>query len=411
MKKYSYLVVLILLFTIILKTEGKKIELTITNNAKIALEDYLVNLDFNELASSYKLNENNFVIKENDKIIPFQIYELDKKKNIVFTINLKPNETKTIELIYGNEIKQPEFKSRVYAELSMKPTDVYYEKRFRGSEFKKMQKIKVPEIHTDHDALFKYEGPGWESELVGYRFYLDWRNTNDIFGKKRNELILSTVGVHDTVAKDDSYHSMQEWGMDIFKVGNTLGIGSIGMWATNKVNMVSKTDSIFCEIKYTGPIIAEIVTNYFGWLVDNKKYDLESKLSISAGSRLTKVDLKIKDADNIVTGLAKHPNTEIIKSMNKGDWQYLALYGKQTLVDENDKLGIVIFYRESDKVEVFEDELNYIVKLKPKNDKVTYYFAAAWEQEKNGIKTLEDFKKYLNETLTMLENPVTIKIK
>lgn len=411
MKKYSYLVVLILLFTIILKTEGKKIELTITNNAKIALEDYLVNLDFNELASSYKLNENNFVIKENDKIIPFQIYELDKKKNIVFTINLKPNETKTIELIYGNEIKQPEFKSRVYAELSMKPTDVYYEKRFRGSEFKKMQKIKVPEIHTDHDALFKYEGPGWESELVGYRFYLDWRNTNDIFGKKRNELILSTVGVHDTVAKDDSYHSMQEWGMDIFKVGNSLGIGSIGMWATNKVNMVSKTDSIFCEIKYTGPIIAEIVTNYFGWLVDNKKYDLESKLSISAGSRLTKVDLKIKDADNIVTGLAKHPNTEIIKSMNKGDWQYLALYGKQTLVDENDKLGIVIFYRESDKVEVFEDELNYIVKLKPKNDKVTYYFAAAWEQEKNGIKTLEDFKKYLNETLTMLENPVTIKIK
>jgi hypothetical protein len=411
MKKYSYLVVLILLFTIILKTEGKKIELTITNNAKIALEDYLVNLDFNELASSYKLNENNFVIKENDKIIPFQIYELDKKKNIVFTINLKPNETKTIELIYGNEIKQPEFKSRVYAELSMKPTDVYYEKRFRGSEFKKMQKIKVPEIHTDHDALFKYEGPGWESELVGYRFYLDWRNTNDIFGKKRNELILSTVGVHDTVAKDDSYHSMQEWGMDIFKVGNTLGIGSIGMWATNKVNMVSKTDSIFCEIKYTGPIIAEIVTNYFGWLVDNKKYDLESKLSISAGSRLTKVDLKIKDADNIVTGLAKHPNTEIIKSMNKGDWQYLALYGKQTLVDENDKLGIVIFYRESDKVEVFEDELNYIVKLKPKNDKVTYYFAAAWEQEKNGIKSLEEFKKYLNETLTMLENPVTIKIK
>lgn len=411
MKKYSYLVVLILLFTIILKTEGKKIELTITNNAKIALEDYLVNLDFNELASSYKLNENNFVIKENDKIIPFQIYELDKKKNIVFTINLKPNETKTIELIYGNEIKQPEFKSRVYAELSMKPTDVYYEKRFRGSEFKKMQKIKVPEIHTDHDALFKYEGPGWESELVGYRFYLDWRNTNDIFGKKRNELILSTVGVHDTVAKDDSYHSMQEWGMDIFKVGNTLGIGSIGMWATNKVNMVSKTDSIFCEIKYTGPIIAEIVTNYFGWLVDNKKYDLESKLSISAGSRLTKVDLKIKDADNIVTGLAKHPNTEIIKSMNKGDWQYLALYGKQTLVDENDKLGIVIFYRESDKVEVFEDELNHIVKLKPKNNKVTYYFAAAWEQEKNGIKTLEDFKKYLNETLTMLENPVTIKIK
>ena len=78
----------------------------------------------------------------------------------------------------------------------MKPTDVYYEKRFRGSEFKSVKRIKVPAIHTDHDALFRYEGPGWESELIGYRFYLDWRNTTDIFGKKINELLLKTVGVN-----------------------------------------------------------------------------------------------------------------------------------------------------------------------------------------------------------------------
>ncbi|HPN38036.1 MAG TPA: DUF4861 family protein [Melioribacteraceae bacterium] len=411
MKKYYNLIVILFLLTIALNAEVKKIEIIIKNSAEIALEEYSVNLNFNQFAAFSGLNEINFIIKEYDNIVPFQIYETEKNKKIVFNINLKPKESKILELIYGDEIKQPIFNPRVYAELSMKQNDVYYEKRFRGSEFTRVKKIKVPAIHTDHDALFKFEGPGWESELVGYRFYLDWRNTSDIFGKKTNELILSTVGVHDTVAKDDSYHTMQDWGMDIFKVGNSLGIGSIGMWANNKVNMVAKTDSIFCEIKSTGPIRAEIITNYYGWLVGNNKYDLESKLSILAGSRLTKVDLAIKNAENIITGLAKHPNTEMFQSTGKGKWDYLALYGKQTLVNDQDKLGIAIFYKLVDKIETSEDDINYLIKLRPKNDKVTYYFAAAWEQEKNGIKTLEDFKKYLDDTLIRLENPVTIKIK
>ena len=411
MKKNYNLIVILFLLSISLKAELKKLELIITNKAEIAFNEYSVKLNCDQFTNFNGFNENNFIIKENDQLVPFQVYETEKNKKIVFNINLNPKETKTLELVYGDEIKQPVFTSRVHAELSMKQTDVYYEKRFRGSEFKNVSKIKVPAIHTDHDALFKYEGPGWESELVGYRFYLDWRNTNDIFGKKGNELVLASIGVHDTVAKDDSYHSMQEWGMDIFKVGTSLGIGSIGMWAENRVNMVSKTDSIFCEIKSKGPIRAEIITNYYGWLVENKKYDLESKLSILAGSRLTKVDLTIKNAENIVTGLAKHPNSEVLFSSSIGKWNYLALYGNQTLVNEQDKLGIAVFYKTDDKIETSEDQLSYLVKLRPRNNKITYYFTAAWEQEKNGIKTLEEFKKYLDETLIRLENPVTIKIK
>jgi hypothetical protein len=272
--------------------------------------------------------------------------------------------------------------------------------------------LKVPAIHTDHDALFKYEGPGWESEKVGYRFYLDWRNATDIFGKKKNQLILDQVGIHDTVAKDDSYHSMQDWGMDIFKVGSSLGIGSIGMWAEDKVNMVSKTDSVICSIPYTGPIEAKVNTKYYGWQVGDNKYYLNSSFSISAGSRLTKCELEISNnAENIVTGLAKYDKTELIKSNNKSGWNYLTLYGNQTLVNENDKLGIVVFYDSNDLIELTEDKLSYIIKLKPKEGKVTYYFAAAWEQEENGIKNIDDFKKYLDETLLTLNNPVIVEIK
>ncbi len=379
--------------------------LTVTNPTNLNLKDALVETIID--SGSQVIS-----IKYESEEIPFQIVNEDGISKLKFVTDLSSNQTKEIILEESSSVKVNKFKTRTYVELSMKAGNVYYDKRFRGDKFVKVFYLKVPSVHTDHDALFKYEGPGWESEKVGYRFYLDWRNATDIFGKKKNQLILDQVGTYDTVAKDDSYHSMQEWGMDIFKVGSSLGIGSIGMWATGKVNMISKTDSVVCSIPYTGPIEAKVNTKYFGWQVGDNKYYINSSFSISAGSRLTKSEINISDnADNIVTGLAKFKGTELIRSNYNTGWNYLALYGKQTLVNDHDNLGIVIFYPNEDLIEVTEDTLNYIVKLNPAKGKVTYYFAAAWEQEENGIKNIEEFKNYLVETVQSLNHPVIVKIK
>ena len=345
-----------------------------------------------------------------DNEIPYQLIQSDNGKEICFVLDLTAKEKIELKIQKAAPDDVLKFQSRTYAELAMKTGNVYYDKRFRGDRFENVIKIKVPEIHTDHDALFKYEGPGWESEKVGYRFYLDWRNATDIFGKKVNELVLQKVGVTDTVAKDDSYHSMQEWGMDIFKVGKTLGIGSIGMMNNSKVVMVSKTDSIYCEISENGPIRSKVTTDYFGWKVGEKSYNLKSDISITAGSRLTNVRLSISEgADNLVTGFAKYVGTTFSKSDLSNEWSFISLYGNQTLVNENDKLGIAVFFKSSQLIALTEDDINHIVKLKPINGAVEYYFAAAWEQERNGIKNEKEFIEYLNKTLKMLNNPIIVK--
>jgi Domain of unknown function (DUF4861) len=385
-------------------SKEKRIEISVTNPNDFSISDAFVSVEIDTALNSFSL----FNGKDE---IPYQILFLNEKKEIGFVMNLNPSETKvlTLETDTGNQVHQ--IKSRTYAELAMKSTNVYIDGKFRGDEFKNVTKIKVPKIHTDHDALFKYEGPGWESEKVGYRFYLDWRNANDIFGKKVNALVLENVGTHDTVATDDSYHSMLDWGMDIFKVGNSLGIGSIGMWYDGKVNMVSQTDSVYFEIPYNGPFISEIKTSYFGWRVGNNKYDLVSSISIAAGSRLSNCKINIsKDAENIVTGLVKSEGTNFIAKKDGEEWAYIALYGTQTLVDSEDKLGIAVFYRQSDLIELSEDSLNHIIKLKPDHGKVEYSFCAAWEQEPDGITNEEDFIKYLDRTLALLNNPIVVKL-
>jgi hypothetical protein len=346
----------------------------------------------------------------------FQLFDGDKEfayqiiaENIIFVIDVPAKSRKEIIIKSYKGTEPIQYNNRTYAEISPKKGGVYFDGKFRGPQFESVKRYKVPAIHKDHDALFKYEGPGWESELVGYRFYLDWRNATDVFGKKIYKLLLKDVGVHDTVANDDSYHKMQDWGMDIFKVGSSLGIGSIGMWAKGKVNMVSKTDSVISQINENGPIRSTIETNYYGWLVDGKKYDLNAKLSINAGSRLTKCDLLIEDAENIATGLAKYEGTSFVKSNNKGDWQYISLFGKQSL--NNDNMGIALFYNKSALIELTEDNLSYIVKLKPNNGKVTYFFAAAWELEPKPLSTEKEFINYLDDQVKSLNNPITVEIK
>ena len=403
MKTTITISLILVMISFISCSDQKSLKLSVTNQTDLTLTDAFVTAEID--SSLGKVS-----VYDGENLIPSQQLISIGKKEIGFVLNLNALETKTVTIKPDNE--NHKFKSRTYAELSMKPGNVYYDGKFHGDKFVNVKELKVPSIHTDHDALFRYEGPGWESEKVGYRFYLDWRNANDIFGKKVNQLLLANIGVHDTVAQDDSYHSMLDWGMDIFKVGNSLGIGSIGMWYDNKVFMVSKTDSVFCEIPDNGPIVSTVRTSYYGWLVGKKKYDLISALSIAAGSRLTKCNLEISDnPENIVTGLAKYEGTDFIKHTSDAKWAYISLYGNQTLVDPDDKLGIAVFYKRNELENLTEDDLNYVLKLKPVNGKVEYYFCAAWDQEPNGIKNRNEFIQYLDDTLEQLNNPPVVQVK
>ena len=71
----------------------------------------------------------------------------------------------------------------------------------------------------------------------------------------------------------------------------------------------------------------------------------------------------------------------------------------------------MLLYKKDALKEFGEDNLNYYVTLVPEEGKVNYKYAAAWEQELNGIKTFPEFEKYANDLLTKLNKPVIVEIK
>lgn len=252
------------------------------------------------------------------------------------------------------------------------------------------------------------EGPAWESDKVAYRFYLDERNRVDIFGKSTHKMVLDIVGKNDLLSGDESYEYPLWWGQDVFKVGNSLGMGSVAVYLDNKVVTVSETDSITCDI-FNHNAYSTVRSNHFGWKTRNNKFNIQINYSIFPGSRLTEVIAKTdKSIENFCTGLAKHDSTETLFSKDNNGWSYVGIWGKQTIC--NDHLGIALFFNSKDVIKITEDDVSQIVVLKPVGNMAKYYFAAAWEKGKNGIKTQRDFQMFLNKTIEILNNPIIVDL-
>lgn len=404
----SFAIIILVIF-VAGKSNGQRIaKISVENKNNINIPDACIRINDKKILNAIELlSPDKFLIKA-DTVIPHQIiYKEGKISELLTSLDLEPNGKKSI--LIEKTLNPPEFKAKTQAEISVKQGGKWDNNKYVGGTFKNIENLRVPDEHTDHSFYIRYEGPGWESDRVGYRFYLDWRNAIDIFGKRVDTLVLQSVGLDGF----DSYHQMADWGVDILKVGSSLGIGSIGYWDGTMANRVAKTDSVFCKIEYSGIIESSIITSYYGWKINDKNIDLTSTLTIQAGSRLTLHELTLSDKlPNVCTGIVKHDNAKIVlpeDTQDNNKWTYFSTYGKQTL--EDDLLGMVIFYEKKDLIKIAEDKNSHVVVLATDNNDARYYFGAAWEHEYHGLKNEMEFKQYLDNQLKILNSEIEIRQK
>lgn len=288
--------------------------------------------------------------------------------------------------------------NKTYAEISAKTDGKWEGRKYKGGTvFKNVDRLKLAPEHTDHSFDIRYEGPGWENNRIGYRLYLDWRNAIDIFGKKTSENILPLVGQDGF----DSYHNMSDWGADILKAGKGIGIGSIDRYLNNEKLHFREVDSTIAAVSNKANE-SVVKVNYYGWKTASDKIDFISELTIKPNELYTQHTIKAsKEIKGICTGIVKQKNTEVLKKESKNKkWAYLATYGEQSLVP--DKLGMAIFYEISTIENIADTDLDYLLVFKPTTKATTFYLLGAWEQEVNGIKNKEEFAKYLDQKLEVL---------
>lgn len=315
---------------------------------------------------------------------------------VVTATGCKENENKQASPIPGNQDE----KQQTYAEISIKKDGQWEGRKYVGGTFENVGEMILPAEHTDHSYYIRYEGPGWENAQVGYRLYLDWRNAIDVFGKKTDTMVLPQVGQDGF----DSYHAEAPWGMDILKAGKSLGIGSYGRYLNDTVAHFRTVGNTRAQVS-NAEASSQVKIEYSDWVTGKDTVDLTTTLSIFPEGRFTKATLDLSESlEGLTTGIVKFENIGLLQKKSEGgDWAYIATYGNQTLVNDQDKLGLALYYKTADVKEVKEGPHDHLVIFNETADPITYYFLSAWEQEPGGITTKEAFLAELDSHLDKLK--------
>lgn len=349
-------------------------------------------------------------VLDGDKTVPSQAVDYDgngDKDGVLALVDLGTTAPVRLHIVLDEKRSGERFPKLTQAVLARKTGGEWRPRKdkpelqeYVGGKFEDVQSFTPPPQHTDHSLLIRFEGPGIESDKVGYRVYLDWRNGFDIFGKKVNTPVLQDVGQDGY----ESYHHLAGWGMDILKVGQSLGMGGFGFWDGKKVQLVSKVDGWDAQVSENGDLYSAFQIKYRGWQVDGKKVDLNARFSMIGGGRAVRVHLRQSDAlKNMVVGMVKHPQTELIQgptNVTGTAYTYVASWGKQSL--NNDMLGMAVLFQKGTFGSQEDDGANYASVLEPEGNELGYYFLAAWEGEPNGIKTKQDFVTALDREIERL---------
>lgn len=255
-----------------------------------------------------------------------------------------------------------------------------------------MDKIEVPKTLSGQNKWIMFEGPVLENDKVAYRFYADARHRSDIYGKKVSDLVMDTVSWN--------YHNLMDWGSDILKVGNSLGIGSPGILYRDSVYALESWDKKVIEVIKSGGTTSTIRTTFYGLSINGNTMNIQQDWSLSVGDFYSTIALKRLDGDLpddmlFVTGIVRH--LDDVTTDQKDDIYYNYTWGNQSFHKQD--LGMAIISNKKYLPRYYNDKLSHVTIFDNSQSGVEYHFLSIWANGIGNVNTEERFKVELEHAL------------
>ena len=376
MKSFKSLFLLLFLIPFALLAQTKK-SINIQNNTLSERKEAVVAIKWETILAHYpKIDTTNFIVinSATKKQVPFQLEHRGNKtiQNLLVQVNVKAKSVVNLSIQKG---KAQVFAVKTYA-------------RF------------VPERLDDF---------AWENDKIAFRAYgkaLE-KTAGDAFGfdiwvKRTDKMIL------DKRYKSEDYHKDSGDGLDYYKVGFTLGAGSMAPYVKDSVYYSGNYHH--WKILDNGPLRSTFVLGYDAWDVDGIKVKVSKTFSLDAGSQLYSIENVYTFDDNkplpVVAGIIKRPETGIILLNEQegvmGYWE--PKHGE----DGTTGVGVILTTPASTML-VGTEQL--LAKTEAKNNEVlTYYTGGAWDKAGKITNSIQWFD-YLNRFSQELKNPLLVSIK
>ena len=285
-----------------------EIKVEITNSSSIERKDELIVFTREDLKKKFgKILDNKFIIVHANNPVAVQLDDLNrdgKWNEAAFLYSFLPKQKVTFSVSIADHPSAVKVAQRSNVRLAKKDVNDKYgealqqETMLQNAQPNDFTKVAIP--------LYQVEGPVWENDKVSCRTYFDTRNAKDIFGKTTSAMVMDTVGTYG----DKYYHTFdKKWGMDILKVGNSLGAGGLAIsikqngidtlikLAGNNIKQTSY------EVIANGPVRSIFRMHYKDWKVAGNTYNVTEEISIWGGQYFYQDKVSITPEANLVTGI------------------------------------------------------------------------------------------------------------
>mgnify|MGYP001794509647 CR=1 FL=1 len=258
------------------------------------------------------------------------------------------------------------------------------------SDYVAQSQIEVPSDLATQSKWIMFEGPVLENDLIAYRYYADSRHRFDIYGKTVPDLVMDTVSWQ--------YHDIMDWGSDILKVGNSLGLGSPAIWYQDSLYTLSDCARKTIEITENGDQRSAIRTTFYQLNIAGETFDLIQDWSIETGQAWSEIHLQLIDGElpegmSFATGIVKHLPT--ISTGNTDEYFYAFIWGKLSFHVEI--IGMAITAKRTTQPVAVEDELSHAYAFQNAKQAVRYRFLSAWERDNNGVSDTAGFRQLVEQ--------------
>ncbi len=357
------------------------------NNSSLSWNDHpvIISRDKFQLLEE---NPNFKFIDEKRKDIPFQLDDLDgdgQWDEAFLLLNSDPKSKRIISAVFVDKPIVANFKQRANVHFGKKKAP--YQEINSAPRRKASDEIKASD-------LFQMEGPAWENEHVAFRNYYDQRNGIDIFGKQTNLMVLDSVGIEGT-----NYHELADWGMDILKVGNSLGAGAIALKKDGKIYRIDQSDVSEYKLIADGPLRAILQLSFDNFKIGERSYFIKHQISIWGGTQFYQSSVTIdgiQGDEELVTGIVNlHSSNLHEETINK----YVILATHDMQAENKAMLGMGLLIPKA--IFIGQEEApkdgngvvsTYMAMMKIENKKpVTFFFYSGWENQDKGFKDMEYF--------------------
>ena len=405
MKKF----ILSLIAVLPLAAFGQTCKVIVTNPSDADRKDVPVVVD---LHKTLKKKVSNILSAEvttpDGSSIPSQLDDLDGDlipDELAFVCNVSARSSITFKVQFSPISSKKTFPARTAAFMKV------WDRKYRYPYINSIEYQGRNEPLATYDAIYGH-GAQWESELVGFRVYMDHRQSIDIYGKPTPQLVLDKTNFYST--REDIAAGL---GCDILFAGPSVGAGSFRGYIDGRPTYVDSVEARGQRVIASGPVRAIVEVTDKNWYYAGKTLQMRQRYTIYAGHRDVEVDIQLTGAD--VKGLAFCTGVQKLEMDNEGLMDFtnglVGSWGRnvpdKAAEDLIEGVGLGVSVDTRYLTSKKEDAYNYLDILHPINGRIRYHLAICALMERDGFKDAKSWFNWLHEWQAELNQPCTIKVK